>query len=354
MRNFVIEPLHKPSMEECRLRIDNLTKPLYSLARLEGITERIAGILKEEKPNHLRHAVVIVGADIAVDGPQNQTHGVESLQAMERLASGHSATHGAAKKIGADVFLVDAGLELDTSHIEGVRQHKLAKGSKFFRIHAALSSEIVERGLEVGFALADELSEKGYQTIAIGTVGERSLLSALAVTAGITGYPMVELLTENNCTLSIQEKAKQLTASLAEHQLPSQDGAHVLATVGSPDVVVLTGLILGAASHRMAVVFDTAETGAAVLAAKCINETVMDYVFPSVHMGEPVQKAQMKYLGIQPHLFYGFEMDEALGSTMGLSVLDAGMHMLNDMKTFGEASVNVAVDGPGSERQDGR
>ena len=47
-------------------------------------------------------------------------------------------------------------------------------------------------------------------------------------------------------------------------------------------------------------------------------------------------------------------MDEALGSTMGLSVLDAGMHMLNDMKTFGEASVNVAVDGPGSERQDGR
>ena len=104
MRNFVIEPLHKPSMEECRLRIDNLTKPLYSLARLEGITERMAGILKEEKPNNLRHAVVIVGADIAVDGPQNQTHGVESLKAMERLASGHSATHGAAKKIGAPVF----------------------------------------------------------------------------------------------------------------------------------------------------------------------------------------------------------------------------------------------------------
>ena len=119
-------------------------------------------------------------------------------------------------------------------------------------------------------------------------------------------------------------------------------------------MVVLTGLILGAASHRMAVVFDTAETGAAVLAAKCINEAVMDYVFPSVHTGEPVQAAQMKYLGIKPHLFYGFEMDEALGSTMGLSVLDAGMHMLNDMKTFGEASVNVAVDGPGSKRQDGR
>ena len=99
MRNFVIEPLHKPSMEECRLRIDNLTKPLYSLARLEGITERIAGILKEEKPNNLRHAVVIVGSDIAVDGPQNQTHGVESLKAMERLASEHSATTEQRRKL---------------------------------------------------------------------------------------------------------------------------------------------------------------------------------------------------------------------------------------------------------------
>ena len=35
MRTFTIEPLHAPSMEACRLRIDNLTKPIYSLATLE-------------------------------------------------------------------------------------------------------------------------------------------------------------------------------------------------------------------------------------------------------------------------------------------------------------------------------
>ena len=46
------EPLHAPSMEECRLRIDNLTKPIYSLATLELIAERFAGILANPKPNH--------------------------------------------------------------------------------------------------------------------------------------------------------------------------------------------------------------------------------------------------------------------------------------------------------------
>ena len=54
MRTFNIEPLHAPSMEECRLRIDNLTKPIYSLATLELIAERFAGILANPKPNHLR------------------------------------------------------------------------------------------------------------------------------------------------------------------------------------------------------------------------------------------------------------------------------------------------------------
>ena len=70
MRTFNIEPLHAPSMEECRLRIDNLTKPIYSLATLELIAERFAGILANPKPNHLRHGVLIVAADHLVDGPQ--------------------------------------------------------------------------------------------------------------------------------------------------------------------------------------------------------------------------------------------------------------------------------------------
>jgi|GEM_PF-3891751 len=62
MRTFKIEPLHVPSMEACRLRIDNLTKPIYSLATLESIAERFAGILRNPKPNHLRYGVLVVAA----------------------------------------------------------------------------------------------------------------------------------------------------------------------------------------------------------------------------------------------------------------------------------------------------
>ncbi len=38
-------------------------------------------------------------------------------------------------------------------------------------------------------------------------------------------------------------------------------------------------------------------------------------------------------------------------ASLGLKLVDAALHMLNDMKTFAEAKVPIAGDGPGAERQ---
>ena len=44
MRTFKVEPLDTQAMEICRFRIDNLTKPIYSLATLETIEDGFAGV----------------------------------------------------------------------------------------------------------------------------------------------------------------------------------------------------------------------------------------------------------------------------------------------------------------------
>ena len=40
-----------------------------------------------------------------------------------------------------------------------------------------------------------------------------------------------------------------------------------------------------------------------------------------------------------------------IAEKIGLILIDASLHMLNDMKTFAEAAVAVANDGPGAGRQ---
>lgn len=354
MKQPMIHALDNDAMEACQLRVDNLTKPLHSLAQLEKMAVRLAGIYGVPQPNHIKNAVLIVAGDTAVDGPQNHTHGVESLAAVKRLASGHSVTHGAARKLDADVTIVNVGLELPVDGIEGVRDEHVARGAHFFAMQPAMSEEDLEKALALGDQLADEFYKKGVQAVALGSVGERTFLSALAVTAAITGYPMAQLLTDNECTLSIQEKAERLTATMARYQLSAENPLHVLQTVGTPEIATLTAFILGAAQRRMAVVIDTAVTGAALLLATAIDPLAKDFAFPSAVFQEPIHKSQMKWLGMHGFLHYNFTMDEALGSVLGLSLLDASLHMLNDMKTFGEAAVTVAEDGPGNKRQDGR
>ena len=54
----------------------------------------------------------------------------------------------------------------------------------------------------------------------------------------------------------------------------------------------------------MALVFDNAVTGAAVLAAVTIEPLVKDYVFPSAAYEEPIHKEQCRFLGIKPCLHY--------------------------------------------------
>ena len=77
----------------------------------------------------------------------------------------------------------------------------------------------------------------------------------------------------------------------------------------------------------MAMVFDNALTGAAVLTAVTMEPLVKDYVFPSAVYDDPIHKEECHFLEVKPPLHYDLQIDEGLGSTMGLSIVDASMHM---------------------------
>lgn len=57
-------------------------------------------------------------------------------------------------------------------------------------------------------------------------------------------------------------------------------------------------------------------------------------------------------LHVQPVLLQmGITMDGGIISSLGMRLVTASLHMLNDMKTFRESGVNIATDGPGAGRQ---
>lgn len=324
----------------CREYVDNLTKPLGSLADLEVMAVRLAAIRGEVKPKRLHKAVFIAAADAAVDSPENHSHGATSMTELLLVANGCAPVSAVARQLEAPVFVADVGLEQDTEGTPGCMLHKLMSGSYLPGTRAAMTAEACAEAVAFGAAVARELAAGGYDTVAIGQIGERAALSALAVTASFMGPD-----------LAAEIRRAGAVPEGEDWTLAEREPETVLARHGSGSIAALVGLILGAAASRIAVFFDDAVTGAAALAATRIAPRAAHYLFASAHYDDPLHLLQLNALGLKGCLHYDFTLAQGLGSTLGLSIADAALVMLNEMKTFGTAGVAVAEDGPGKGRQ---
>ncbi len=332
-----IPALDQKIMDACQLYVDNLIKPLHSLGKLEEIAVRMAGITKEVKPAYLNKAIVIFGGDTAVDG-ENKTKGQLSHDEMKLVAQGYGPVNVLARQLEAPVYLIDVGLEKDTADIEGVLSQKMIRGTH--QGHPAMDDEIVEGAISVGMSVGKTLASQGVQAIGLGNIGERSMLSALAVTTAVMKEDLQKASARSGFSIRLSDVGDF-----------AKDPVDTLAQVGSTEIAALFGLVVQAAREGMMIVFDNAVTGAAVLAAVTVYPEIKNYIFPSVYYEEPVHQMQMQKLGLKAFLHYDFTEAEGYGSALGLSLLDAAIDMLNQMKTFGTAGVAVAEDGPGKGRQ---
>lgn len=116
-------------------------------------------------------------------------------------------------------------------------------------------------------------------------------------------------------------------------------------------VAVLVGVILGAALGRAAVVLDDFTTSAAALIAVRIAPGVRGFLVGSHFSPEPAHKHVLDLIAVPAYLHLDISTGQGIGAALGISLIEAALHVLNDMKTFGEAQVAVAQDGPGALKQ---
>ena len=127
-----------------------------------------------------------------------------------------------------------------------------------------------------------------------------------------------------------------------------ENGMKVLQQAGSLELAAMTGVILGAAAGGAVVVLDGLATGLAALIAVRMAPLAKEYLMASHFAAEPVHAEVLRLLDLPAYLYLGLNFGEGVGAALGISLLQASLHMLNDMKTFGEAQVHVAEDGPGA------
>jgi nicotinate-nucleotide--dimethylbenzimidazole phosphoribosyltransferase len=349
-----IKPLHAEAMDECQNRIDNLTKPLNSLQGFEQLACQLAGITGNARPQQFKASIILMAGDHGVAAEDVVITGRKTtLQLVEDFCQGMSPIHVFAGHVLVQPVLVDIGITGDLPAAMPIQHEKIAYGTKNIAEGSAMSREEAIQAVEAGIKIAQREIAKGSCVLGIGGIDIDNDVASIATIAAYSPKSLSELTGWNSKTDDgiLAMRTRILESVLTVNFPDIHDPWDVLSKVGGFEIAGLAGVILGAAAGRTAVVLDGLLASAAALTAVKLAPQSQNYLIGSHLLPLPAHKCALEMLKLPAYLQLDLGLGQGSGAVLGISLLRASLNMLNDMKTFSEAKVAVAQDGPGALKQ---
>jgi nicotinate-nucleotide--dimethylbenzimidazole phosphoribosyltransferase len=338
-----VRTLDRALEPQVRAHLDNLTKPRGSLGRLEELALQYCLIRGNVAPALGRKMIFTFAADhgVADEGVSAYPKAVTAQMVLNMLAGG-AAVNVLARHVGAEVRLVDIGVDDPLEGAEGLCRRKVMRGTRNMARGPAMTEQEAQQAVEVGIALAREAAEGGVTLFGTGEMGIANTTPASALFACLLGCPVEQITGRgtgiDDATLAHKVEVIERALAVNGERLGSPMGA--LAAVGGLEIAGICGLALGAAACRVPVVVDGFISSAGALAACRMCPPVRDYLIFSHLSGEAGHAPFMKAFGVRPLLDLGMRLGEGTGAALAVSLVEAALKVYNEMATFDSAGVS--------------
>ncbi len=317
-----------------------LTKPPGSLGGLEPLGARLAAVQGTLKPVITKKAVAVFAADHGVTGvsayPREITAGM-----VQNFLAGGAAINALAGNAGAELLIVDVGVDADFAPHPKLWSRKVARGTQNMLDGPAMTRAETETACEAGLGAARELVSRGANLLAGGEMGIGNTTAAAALTALFTGQSAADV-TGRGTGVDDEGLARKISVveeALAKHRDEVADPLDALAHLGGFEIAALTGFYLGAAAAKTPVVLDGFISTAAALVAVALKPAVKDYLFASHLSQERGHRVQLGHLGLEPMFDLNLRLGEGTGAVLAFGLLEGAARALAGMATFAEASL---------------
>lgn len=266
-------------------------------------------------------------ADMGVSAyPKETTIGMTQNYLIPKGAGANSL----ANYCGAQMEVIDMGVDADMSWVPGLRSHKLGMGTKNFLEEPAMTREQAIEGIETGIRLVKEKIDEGFNVFLVGEMGISNTTASALMTAKFAGLTAEEATGRGTNISDERLKLKQRIVHdvLEKYKyIPKDDAIGILAAVGGFEFTCIVGVILGAAANHGLVIIDGFNTSACALVAKTLVPHAMDYVMASHLSAEKAAKASLENLGLEAYVDLGLCLGEASGGSIQMGILDLAVHM---------------------------
>lgn len=337
-------------MNLAQSRLDNLTKPLGSLGRLEELAKLIVGITRKENPQIKNKVIFTLAADHGVVEEGVSAYPKEvTAQMVYNFLRGGAGINVLAKHIGARVIVVDMGvaekLKIQKSKIKSFKDKKINFGTKNFTKGPAMTRNEAIKSIETGIKLIEEELTNGIDIIGTGDMGIGNTTSSSAITAVII-KKSVEEVTGRGTGIddkTLEDKIRIIKEALKINNPNSNDPIDVLSKVGGFEIGGLAGIILATAANRIPIVIDGFISGAAALIAYHLEPKVKDYMIASHCSAERGHRIILGHIGLNPLLDLNLRLGEGTGAALGINIVEAAVKILTQMATFKSAGVSEKI-----------
>ncbi len=332
--------------QRIQAKLDNLTKPQGSLGRLEEFAMRYCLIKNTLEPKLKKKAIFTFAGDhgVADEGVSAFPKEVTPQMVFNFLRGG-AGINVIARHAGAEVVVVDIGVDHDFTDAAGLIKKKVSKGTKNIAKGPAMSKDEAVKALEVGIELANEYAKKGYDIFGTGDMGIANTTPSSAIVAAISGKP-VETITGRGTGINdslFNNKVAVIKKAIEINKPDKNDAIDVLSKLGGYEIAGIAGLIIGGAANRIPVVVDGFISTAGALIATQLEPKTKDYIFMAHKSVEAGHQAMLDIIGHKPFVDLNLRLGEGTGAALGIGLIECGVKILTEMATFGDAGVSNSV-----------
>ncbi|MFD3156274.1 nicotinate-nucleotide--dimethylbenzimidazole phosphoribosyltransferase [Haloimpatiens sp. FM7330] len=337
-----ITDLDENAVKRAWNKIDNLTKPIGSLGRLEEIAVQIAGITGKVFPKINNKNIIIMCADNGVI-EENVTNCPKEVTQIvtNNFTKDITGVYVLSKFAHSDITVVDIGVDYEFNNPKIINK-KIAYGTKNMTKESAMTREQAIRAIEVGIETVDKLVEEGVDMLGTGEMGVGNTTTSAAVLSVLCDLDPEITVGKGSGITSEQLMCKRnaIKKAIKINNPNKEDVIDVLSKVGGLDIAGLCGCFLGAAKNRVSIVIDGFIASAAALCAYRLNPLCQNYMFASHLSAEPAAVHMLQEIGLESMLNLKMRLGEGSGCPLAFNVIEAAIYTMENMGTFQQANIN--------------
>ncbi|MGP1716513.1 MAG: nicotinate-nucleotide--dimethylbenzimidazole phosphoribosyltransferase [Methylophilus sp.] len=344
MQTFQIESTKNDALQSALMqRINQKTKPLGALGRLEALALQLGLIQNTEQPALQQQTMLVFAGDhgIVAEGVSPYPQAVTAQMVLNFL-NGGAAINVFARQHGFHLHVVDSGVNAIFEPHPMLMDAKLGMGTLSFLHQPAMTAEKCTQAIARGAEIARDAIAQGCNVLALGEMGIGNTSSASCLMSVLCGLPLHQCVGRGTglSDKGLDHKLAVLTTALQTHHVDRKNPLQVLAVFGGFEVAMMVGALLAGAESRATLLIDGFIATSALLVAAKLYPQVLDYCVFAHCSDENGHSKMLEHLKVQPLLHLSLRLGEGTGAVLAYPLLQSAVAFLNEMASFESAGVS--------------